>query len=295
MDDVVSCYVSAFERLVLQGRTLGGGPAGLCPAPHQADRRAPRVLIFSPHPDDEAIQAGLPLRLQEHGWPVVNVALTLGSKRERRERRQLELQQACKVLGFDLLMGESDWPALTAQTRLEQAEAWGRIVLWVRSLLLAQQPRLICFPHELDVHPTHVGVHLLVMDALASMPRDFRCHCALGEYWGGLLHPNQLTEIPTELLARMLHALCCHTGELARNPYQASLPCWLVEAVRRGAELVQGPGSAAPDMVFGVLHRRALWESGRLVEAADKLLLGKEEDLRILFSELKPDSVGSST
>ena len=38
---------------------------------------APRVLIFSPHPDDECIIGGLALRLQrESGWRVVNVAVT---------------------------------------------------------------------------------------------------------------------------------------------------------------------------------------------------------------------------
>jgi len=60
---------------------------------------APRVLIFSPHPDDECITGGLALRLlREAKWNVVNVAVTLGSDRVRQAARRRELQNACAAL-----------------------------------------------------------------------------------------------------------------------------------------------------------------------------------------------------
>jgi hypothetical protein len=42
------------------------------------------------------------------------------------------------------------------------------------------------------------------------------------------------------------------------------LPAWLVDNVRRGAELVGGPGGAAPDFLFGALYRFQKWSQGRL-------------------------------
>src|SRR5918997_1257687 len=65
---------------------------------------APTALIFAPHPDDECIVGGLPLRLlRELRMRVVNVAVTQGSRRERRRERFEELTAACRFLGFGLI------------------------------------------------------------------------------------------------------------------------------------------------------------------------------------------------
>jgi LmbE family N-acetylglucosaminyl deacetylase len=54
---------------------------------------APTALIFAPHPDDEVIIGGLPLRLlRELKLNVVNVAVTLGSRAERQAERWQELK-----------------------------------------------------------------------------------------------------------------------------------------------------------------------------------------------------------
>src|SRR5689334_9397366 len=95
-------FVSEFSRLVFEGKTLplGGIPPHNRPAPAP---NAPTALILSPHPDDECIIGGLALRLQrEAGLRVINVAVTLGSKKERQEGRWNELQNACGRLGFGL-------------------------------------------------------------------------------------------------------------------------------------------------------------------------------------------------
>ena len=64
---------------------------------------APIALIMSPHPDDECIMGGLPLRLmRETGFRIVNVAITLGSNMDRRTERLCELERACNWIGFEL-------------------------------------------------------------------------------------------------------------------------------------------------------------------------------------------------
>src|SRR5262249_25553925 len=88
-------FVSSFARLVSEGKSL---PLGQIPRPKRPSPApdAPVALIFSPHPDDECIIGGLALRLmREAGMRVINVAVTLGSSKERQPGRLQELTEAC--------------------------------------------------------------------------------------------------------------------------------------------------------------------------------------------------------
>ena len=80
-------YAQSFRRLHVEGRSL---PFGGMPKPEKTElaEDAPVALILSPHPDDECVIGGLALRLmRESGVRIVNVAVTLGSNRERQAER----------------------------------------------------------------------------------------------------------------------------------------------------------------------------------------------------------------
>jgi LmbE family N-acetylglucosaminyl deacetylase len=131
-------------------------------------------------------------------------------------------------------------------------------------LLKLSQPRVIFIPHEGDGHPTHVGTHLLLMDALRMLPPAFRCYVVETEFWGPMAEPNLLVESSAADVADLVAALACHVGEVRRNPYHARLPAWLMDNVRRGAEQVGGQGGAAPDFTFAALYRLRKWSQARL-------------------------------
>src|SRR5437016_8637919 len=96
-------FVSDYARLVNEGKSLPLGSIEPVPRPILSPD-APKALIFAPHPDDECIIGGLPLRLlRETKMNVINVAVTQGSKKERQAERYFELQKACHYLGFGLL------------------------------------------------------------------------------------------------------------------------------------------------------------------------------------------------
>ena len=63
----------------------------------------------------------------------------------------------------------------------------------------------------------------------------------------------------------MIAALAFHAGEVKRNAYHARLPAWMLDNVRRGAELVGGRGAKAPGFHF---RRRFTackkWRGGKL-------------------------------
>jgi N-acetylglucosamine malate deacetylase 1 len=279
-------FVSDCARLVRDARAfpLGGFP----PAPRpDLKPDAPRALFFAPHPDDETIVGAFALRLyREAGMNLVNVAVTQGSKRERQAERLRELQGACNYLGYGLqTTGSSGLERVTANTRRSDPVYWGGMVKVVADILLKYQPRVILFPHERDWNGTHIGVHHLVMDALRQLPARFECFTVETEFWGAMDDPNLMVEVGESDLADLITATTFHVGEVKRNPYHLSLPAWMMDNVKRGAELVGGQGGAAPDFTFAALYRLQKWSDGRLQKVLDRgRFLSKSENPASLFT-----------
>lgn len=239
---------------------LGGG----VPLPRPVAAPGAPVLVMSPHPDDECIVGGLALRLmREAGQHIINIAITLGSNKARRQGRWDELSAACQFLGFDF---EATTPSglerITPKVRLEDHAHWSAAVQTVAATIQKHQPRALFLPHEFDWNGTHIGTHFLVTDALKTLPSSFETILVETEFWGAIYNPNLMVELAAADLADLLAALSFHVGEVQRNPYHLSLPAWMQDNVRRGAEVVGGQGAAAPEMEFATLYRVRRWRGG---------------------------------
>ncbi len=266
--------VSEYARLLGEGRTypLGGFP----PAPRPVlAPNAPRALFFAPHPDDECISGGLALRLlRQAQMRVLNVAVTLGSRKERQAERLRELEGACHYLGFELIQtGPNGLEKINAKTRQQDTAHWAECVALVKSIIATHRPKVILCPHERDWNSTHIGTHWLVTDALRQMPADFECFLVETEFWGAMDDPNLMVEISTQDLADMITATTFHVGEVQRNPYHLLLPAWMMDNVRRGGEVAGGQGGAPPDFTFAALHRLRRWRNGQ----AERLFAGGKQ------------------
>jgi LmbE family N-acetylglucosaminyl deacetylase len=289
-------YVFEHARLFQSGIKLPLGCPQKYPRHPRAPANAPKALIFSPHPDDECIVGGLALRLlREAKWNVINVAVTLGGKKERRTARLRELRAACDFLGFGLAV--ADWEDINPVAHRKNCAPWRATVKTLAEILAEQQPRAIFLPHEGDGHGTHIGTHFLVLDALKTLPAGFKCHVVETEFWGQMTNPNLLVESGIEDVGDLVAALACHVGEVRRNPYHARLPAWMMDNVRRGAEWVGGPsprrsgfvhaggpGGAAPDFTFATLYRLRQWSHGRLTNVTKGgKFLSRSENAAKLF------------
>lgn len=279
-------FVTEFARLVerARGYPLGGFPSPML-AP--ADPRAPRALIFSPHPDDEVIVGALPLRLRrELRWNIVNVAVTQGSNQARRVERWQELRACCAQVGFELVAAAPHgFDDVNPAARAADPAGWKQRVQRLTELLLEHEPRAIFFPHDDDWNVTHIGTHYLVADALAGCPAGFSCLTIETEFWGAMRAPNLLVESSERDIADLIAALSFHAGEVKRNPYHLRFPAWLMDNVRRGGELVGGQGSAAPDFLFGTLYRLRRWRAGEFVTVLKMgRLLSQADDLGPIFA-----------
>ncbi len=263
-------YIRAQLRLFAAGRQLAVQKASRRRSRSTPASEAPVALLFSPHPDDECLTGALALNLKRmHGWRVVNVAVTLGSRAARRRARLTELRAACARLAFELILpAPGGLTGIHPAARRERPAAWARAVARMGSILRRCRPMLVCLPHAADGHPTHAGVHWLVMDALRSMPAEFACRLAETEFWRPMRRPNLMLPVGETDAADLLAALLAHRGELRRNPYHRRWPAWLLDNARRGAELVGGAGAAAPEIPFAVLYRIGEWRRGRYRVAA---------------------------
>ncbi len=257
--------VGKYLELLSHGKSLPLG--GFAPAARPViPPSAPKVLFFAPHPDDECISGGLALRLmREAQFRVFNVAVTLGSKKERQAGRLAELKNACDYLGFELITtGETGLERVNLKSRVQDGQHWAACVRVIREILERHQPHVLIFPHDRDWNSTHIGTFFLVMDALSQMPAGFECYLVTTEFWGAMRDPNLIVEIAPDDLADMMAATTFHVGEVQRNPYHLSLPAWMIDNVRRGAEVAGGQGNAAPDFAFAVLNRVCSWKHGQL-------------------------------
>jgi LmbE family N-acetylglucosaminyl deacetylase len=259
-----SKLVSDFASLVSEGKALPLGGFPPAPRPNPA-ADAPTALFFAPHPDDETIAGGLALRLlREANWNVIDIAVTLGRLQERKAARWQELRNACQFLGFGLESAAPDGlDGVRPDTRANDAAAWSLMTGIITALLEKHRPKVIFFPHELDWNSTHIGVHFLVMDALKAA-RDVPCHLLEMEFWGQMQTPNLVVEYTAEDVADLMAATSFHAGEVKRNPYHVLIPAWLMDNVRRGAELVGGQGGAAPAFLFAQLFRMRRWNGSQV-------------------------------
>jgi len=255
-------FVSGISQLCVDAGRMPLGGFKPCPRPEFAPD-APRVLIFSPHPDDECIIGGVALRLmREAGMRVVNVAVTQGSNEARQAERLSELQAACHHLGFELVTTAPGGLAkVNPKSRAASPDHWANSVRIIAGILAEQQPRVILFPHDADWNGTHIGTHHLVMDALRQLPSAFSSFTVETEFWGQMTDPNLMVEVGESDLGDMIAALTFHVGEVKRNPYHVLLPAWMMDNVRR-AEIVGGQGSAAPDFRFATIYRLRKWAQG---------------------------------
>jgi LmbE family N-acetylglucosaminyl deacetylase len=278
--------VSEYARLIQEGKTYPLGNFQPTRRPKIA-QDAPKALFFAPHPDDECIVGAIALRIMREAlMNLVDVAVTQGSNKARQAERLVELQAACRYLGFGLIQtGPTGLERINPKTRQDDPGFWAGCVKIIANILVSNRPRVICFPHDQDWNSTHIGTHFLVMDALKQMPLDFECYLVETEFWGQMTDPNLMVEISADDLADMITATTFHVGEVTRNPFHLLLPAWMQDNVRRGAELVGGQGGKAPDFAFAALYRLRKWSAGKLCKALESgTQVSKSRNIGELFS-----------
>ena len=204
-------------------------------SPHMAINISPNVALLQQVGDQRNVG---------HRSRDAAEGLRLGFSARRRRQRRLAGTEAVRLTLHWL-----------------DAQRWASSVKTIAELLTEHRPSIIFFPHDDDWNKTHIGVHRLIVEALASS--GFACQVVETEFWGAMDSPNLMVESSASDVADLVAALSLHVGEVARNAYHLRLPAWMIDNVRRGAELVGGQGGTAPRFPFATLYRLRRWENGR--------------------------------
>jgi N-acetylglucosamine malate deacetylase 1 len=283
-------WVETFVKALRTGEAISQ-PTVRGPSPVATE--APKALIFAPHPDDEVITGALPLRLmREQRFAVIDVAVTLGSRVDRRAERSMELQAACAYIGFGLVhLGRAGLEGINLEARERDPAGWDAAVTAIAGVLAAEQPDVVFLPHAADWNATHIGVHHLVVEAMRCLP-GLVCRVVETEYWAAMTAPNLMVESTPADVADLVAALSLHAGEITRNAYHLRLPAWMMDNLRRGTELIGGQGASAPQFVFATLYRLRGWKDGDFHDVLEKgRAISAEDSLEELIPIVKRGGV----
>lgn len=195
-----------------------------------------RVLVLSPHPDDEAIGCGGAIRSHVlSGEKVRVVFLTSGENgghgtppEETAQIREAEAQKAADILGVDSI---EFWRQPDGNLRADAA-----LVRRLQEAIRAWKPARIYVPHTGEMHPDHRAAARLVRRALTERKTKGKVPSVLMyEVWTPMQHMDEVldisAQIETKLAAIRAYASQCQVmrfdeAALGLNRYRGEMHSW---------------------------------------------------------------------
>lgn len=217
------------------------------------DWRRHRVLIFSPHPDDEVIGCGgLINKIKDRGGQVFVNFVTLGDTQDRSDRglstaseRTTEIEQVAGVLKYD------EWdialPGAQHHLRLDAMPGVDLIAALEhgsRLSLAAVEPTVVLLPSPLSYNQDHRAVADAAMTALRPMAVAGRDPVEIvaifeevADQWTphADVSPNLFVSLERDDVDAKLAAMRAYASQVRPHPHTRSLEALENMAVVRGA------------------------------------------------------------
>ena len=214
-----------------------------------------RLLVVSPHADDETAGAGgLMARVKQAGGKVYVMVLSTGDllhfdttgKRTKKATRRDELAAAMKTLGVD------DWEIVFSDTQLHlrletlpRRELTDQIERRARLATERTRPTMIVLPapsYNQDHEALYKAGIVACRPHLASM-KAFQNFVLVADApqlaWSGAaaFRPNLYVDITGKCLDLKLKAFACHQSQIRPEPSQAGIGALRLLAEARGREI----------------------------------------------------------
>jgi len=147
-----------------------------------------KVLIFSPHPDDETIAAGGYIaEARQLGADVRIVLVTDGNKHHNEAVRYEEFKKATTILGVQ----ESNLVFLGLPDGRLQEQDQTVLSLRLKEQIDLYNPDIIIYPYRQDFHPDHAVTGKIVSQLLAASSSKVIAFQYLVHYEFFFPHPRQ--------------------------------------------------------------------------------------------------------
>ncbi|MBI2899345.1 MAG: PIG-L family deacetylase [Planctomycetes bacterium] len=214
-----------------------------------------RLLVVSPHADDETAGAGgLMARVKEAGGKVFVMVASTGDldhfdgaqKTTSRKTRSVELADAMKVLGVDdfEILFEKNEVHLRLET-LPRRDLVDQIERKARLAMEKTKPTMIVLPAP-SFNQDHEALYKAGITAcrphLATL-KAFQSFVLVADApqlaWSGPPHfrPNLYVDISGPFLTKKLDAYACHKSQIRPEPSQAGIEALRLLAEARGREI----------------------------------------------------------
>lgn len=193
-----------------------------------------RVLVISPHPDDESIGCGGTVRKHfDEGAAVRAVFLTSGEKgghgqeeRATADVREAEARAAAAILGIESVefLRLPDGALQASRSAVQR----------LKQLLVAWPPDCIYLPHGRETHPDHRAAVRLLRRALDGI-QDYAPRILMYEIWTPMQQIDEIVDISPYIeikrAAIRAHQSQCAVMDfddaaLALNRYRGEMHSW---------------------------------------------------------------------
>lgn len=212
-----------------------------------------RVLILSPHPDDEVIGCGgLISKVKDEGGQVLVQFVTLGDTRDvsvtgmsTADERLVEIDRVAGILKYDdwdiALRGAEYHLRLDAMARVDLV---GVLEETARLSLRAVEPSVVLLPAPWSYNQDHRAVAEAALTALRPMdvadrraPRVVALFEEVADQWAAesTTPPNLFVELDTPHLDDKIEAMRTYASQVRPHPHTRSLEALRNMAVVRGA------------------------------------------------------------
>lgn len=196
-------------------------------------RRARRIMVLAPHPDDEVLGCGGSLAWHTHqGAEVTVIYMTSGEagggnisdQALVRKTREQEASSGAAILGINNLyyLRFKDGSLEYNSANIKQ----------LATLIRQLQPDIIYAPHATDTHPDHRCCHALTVSAIARASDRGKWPYG-GQTWEPqlMLGYEILNPLPvydhvqdiTQFMGLKIKALECHRSQLQATPYDEAI------------------------------------------------------------------------
>jgi LmbE family N-acetylglucosaminyl deacetylase len=204
-----------------------------------------KVIVISPHPDDETLGCGGSiLKHVKNGdtviWLIVTSVFTRhGFTAERVKSRQREIQQVNDELGFSKTY-ELGFPTTQLSEIGER-----KIIDAINNVFRIELPEIIYLPNRTDAHSDHK----MVFDAAIACSKTFRnpsikrilmYECLSETDFAAQLHekifiPNYFVDI-TDEFNKKLEIVQIYSSEIGEHPFPRSLKSIEALSILRGSQ-----------------------------------------------------------
>jgi len=162
-----------------------------------------RVLVLSPHPDDESIGCGGTLNKHvESGDDIFVLFLTSGEKGghyvsevETARIREQEAREATAILGIQKI---DFWRQSDSALR-----ATSKLVNRLRQAIIDWKPKYIYVPHIKEMHSDHQAAARLLRASLRSLPYKDDIEIRMFEVWTPLEAMDEVVDITSHIKTKI--------------------------------------------------------------------------------------------